>query len=82
MLRHVTTALLVAAPVAALCGAAELRLRPAEEWSNLFGGVSMLGFEFPDEPLPVAVCWTAVAVFASLALLVIARKVRPVEVSR
>jgi ABC-2 type transport system permease protein len=51
-------------------------------WSNLFGGVTMLGFEFPDEPLPVAVCWTAVAVFASLALVVIARKVRPVEVSR
>jgi hypothetical protein len=51
-------------------------------WSDLFGGVSLLGFQFPDDPLPVAVCWTALGAFAALALLVIARKVRPVEVSK
>jgi ABC-2 type transport system permease protein len=51
-------------------------------WSDLFGGVSLLGFQFPDDPLPVPVCWTALAGFAGLALLVISRKVRPVEVSK
>ena len=38
MLRHVNDALIVFASFAAACAAAELRVRPAEEWSSVFGG--------------------------------------------
>jgi len=51
-------------------------------WADLFGGVEFLGRSFPDDPLPVAACWAGVAALAALALLVLDRKVRAVEVSR
>jgi ABC-2 type transport system permease protein len=51
-------------------------------WADLFGGVSFLGQNVVDDPLPVAACWAGLAALAALALFVLDRKVRAVEVSR
>ncbi len=51
-------------------------------WADLFGGIDFLGQEFPQNPLPVAVCWATLAVLLAAALWVLHRKVRACEVSR
>lgn len=51
-------------------------------WADLFGGVSFLGRNVIDDPLPVAACWASLALLAVFALFVLDRKVRAVEVSR
>lgn len=51
-------------------------------WSRLFGGVAFFGREWPQEPLPLAVCWLALALFAALCLLVLHRRIRALEVVR
>lgn len=51
-------------------------------WADLFGGVSFLGRNVIEDPLPVAACWGGLAALAALALFVLDRKVRAVEVSR
>ena len=51
-------------------------------WAQLFGGIDFLGHEFPENPLPVAACWTMLAVILGVAIWVLHRKVRACEVSR
>jgi ABC-2 type transport system permease protein len=51
-------------------------------WVDLFGGVTFLGQSVLDDPLPVGACWAGLAALAALALVVLGRKVRAVEVSR
>lgn len=51
-------------------------------WASLFGGIDFLGHEYPENPLPLASCWLALAVIFAAALWVLHRKVRACEVSR
>ncbi|MEO7794769.1 MAG: ABC transporter permease subunit [Thermoanaerobaculia bacterium] len=51
-------------------------------WADLFGGIDFLGQPFPNDPLPLAACWSMLAVILAAALWVLHRKVRACEVSR
>ena len=50
-------------------------------WIDLFGLRNTLGNFLPDDPLPVAACWIALALVVSGALGLLVRRVRAVEVS-
>jgi ABC-type transport system involved in multi-copper enzyme maturation permease subunit len=51
-------------------------------WSWLFGDIVLFGRHWPQDPLPLAVCWLALGVFAALALAVLHRRIRALEVVR
>ena len=51
-------------------------------WSQLFGGVEFFGREWPQEPLPVTVCWLTLAAFCALSVAVLHRRIRALEVVR
>ena len=51
-------------------------------WASLFGGIDFLGQEYPSNPLPLAACWTMLAVILGAAVWMLHRKVRACEVSR
>ena len=51
-------------------------------WASLFGGIDFLGQEYPSNPLPLAACWTMLALILGAAVWMLHRKVRACEVSR
>jgi ABC-2 type transport system permease protein len=51
-------------------------------WVSLFGGIDFFGAQFPEDPLPVAACWTALLLIYAVSLWILHVKVRACEVSR
>lgn len=51
-------------------------------WARLFGGIDFLGGPYPEDPLPVAACWTMLLLVYAASLWTLHRKVRACEVSR
>jgi ABC-2 type transport system permease protein len=51
-------------------------------WAWLFGGIDFFGREFPEDPLPLAACWTMVFFLFAASLWMLHRKIRACEVSR
>jgi ABC-2 type transport system permease protein len=51
-------------------------------WVSLFGGIDFFGAQFPENPLPLAACWTALLLVYAVSLWILHAKVRACEVSR
>ncbi len=51
-------------------------------WVDLMGGVTLLGREVLEDPVPVAFCWATLALVSTSALLLFRAKVKGAEVSR